>query len=504
MTTSQIVNPSDGGSAIPARARMRWRYRMEHHMTLTLRTPRAAPSIDTWPPLASTERRVARRRWPAIVGAAGILVALVGTLVPLTATAAAPAAVARLQLSSLTAAGGTTIVVRGTNLRPRSRVQLTWDGAFKGLPTAWVGRTGTFTVSMRIPKGSSGQHRIAASQVKTVSRKIVTSSTQLGRRVAFAHFLRSGSASATSAPILPAGAVYGSINADTKANLRIGPDGTVAHRFRASTSSALASIRFSQRGGPVYSKGSGGTLRISVRPDDGNGRPASTVLAMLNYAPGNPAGGWTTYLKRSFASPANLTKGDIYYIVFENIDGSPDSNYISVNELFIYGSVLTPRQPTFTDSSYAVLVRTSSWSVQGNYSAVMDLVYANGTHDGMGYIGAMVEMYATASGSSDMFREHFTVSGGSRTISTASVRVRRSHGSGALTIRLETGSGSLIEAVTVPASSIAASSPGGDNGGSVWAVAQFAHSHVLATGSTYNLRISTTTDTAYTTVPVLE
>ena len=353
----------------------------------------------------------------------------------------------------------------------------------------------------------AGTHTIGVYRVKAPSRKVVTLKSQVGSRIAFARFVRSGTTTlpAVRPPTMAAGAVYGSINADTKANLQVGPAGTIAHRFQASTSSALLGVRFSQRGGPVYSGGNGGTLRISVRADDGSGHPSSTLPASLTYAPGNPGGGWTTYKKvNTFSSPATLTKGKLYYIVFENIDQSPNSNYISVNELFVYGGTLTPRQPTFTDGAYAVLAGGSSWSVQSKYSAVMDLTYANGAHDGMGYIAAMVEYYATASGPSRMFREHFTVSGSSRTVTTASVRVRRTSGSSPLTIRLETGSGSLIETVNVPATSITASSPGGDNGGSVWVVARFATAHVLAKGSTYNLRVSTAAGTAYTTIPVLE
>ena len=140
----------------------------------------------------------------------------------------------------------------------------------------------------------------------------------------------------------------------------------------------------------------------------------------------------------------------------------------------------------------------------GKYTADMDLTYANGVHDGMSYIEAMVTSYVTASGSSNMFREHFTVSGSSRTVTTAAIRLRRSSGSSPLTIRLETAGGSLIEAVNVPASSIPASAPGGDNGGSVWAVVHFSTAHVLAKGSSYNLRASTASGSAYTTIPLRE
>jgi hypothetical protein len=311
----------------------------------------------------------------------------------------------------------------------------------------------------------------------------------------------------TPPPAPGATGIYGAaFNVDTKANLQVGwtDRAQVAHRFVASTTSALRSVRFQQRGGPIYSGGTGGTMRISVRPDDGAGAPSSTVLASATYVPGNPSGGWTHFDAVSFGSPATLSRGTRYYIVFEDVDPNPIANYVSVNELFVYGATLTPRQPAFPDSDYAVLYATpSSWSVQGKYTADMDLSYADGTHDGMAYIQNMTTYYGIISGASSV-REHFTVGGGNRTVTKASVRVRRSSGSSPLTIRLETGAGALIEAVDVPASAIPVSAAGGDNGGSVWATVTFATAHTLVDGTSYNLRLMTPAGTAYTAAPIRE
>ena len=309
----------------------------------------------------------------------------------------------------------------------------------------------------------------------------------------------------TPTPAPGATGLYGSgLNFDTKANLRVGPDGTIAHRFVASTTSTLQSIRFQQRGGPIYSGGTGGKFQISVQADAA-GVPSGTVLASASYSPGNPSGDWTTYDVVSFSSPATLTRGTRYDIVFQNVDANPTSNYFSVNELFVYGATMTPRQPAFADADYAVLAANSagSWSVQGKYTADMDLTYANGTHDGMAYIENIIALYGTVSGTASV-REHFTVSGGNRTVSSASVRVRRSGGSAPLTLRLETGTGTLIEAGDVPASSVPVSAAGGDNGGSVWVTVTFATPHNLASGTAYNLRLTTASGTTYTAAPIRE
>ncbi len=297
---------------------------------------------------------------------------------------------------------------------------------------------------------------------------------------------------------------YGAaFNFDTKANLQVGwtDHAKVAHRFVATTTSALKSIRFQQRGGPIYSGGTGGTLRITVQTDS-NGVPSGTILATASYTPGN-SGVWTHYDLVTFSSPATLTKGIRYNIVFENVDANSAANYFSVNELYTYSAV-TPRQPAFADADYAVLYAApSTWSVQSKYTADMDLTYADGTHDGMAYIANIIELYGTVSGSASV-REHFTVSGENRTVTKASVRVRRTSGSSPLTIRLETGAGTLIEAVDVPASSIAASAPGGDNGGSVWVTVTFSSPHTLANGTAYNLRLATASGTTYTSAPIRE
>src|SRR5450830_345780 len=79
-----------------------------------------------------------------------------------------------------------------------------------------------------------------------------------------------------------------------------------------------------------------------------------------------------------------------------------------------------------------------------------------------------------------------------------SVRLRRSSGTGALVVRLETSDGTLIESVNIPATSIPISIPGGDTGGAVWVTATFLSSHILTNGSSYNLLLSTDASTTYT------
>ncbi len=259
-------------------------------------------------------------------------------------------------------------------------------------------------------------------------------------------------------------------------------------------------------GGTTYSGGTGGTIRITIQTDNG-GAPSGTVLSSLTFAPGNPSGNWENWNLLTFPTPTTLNAGQIYHVVFDNVDAAPTANWISLNDLYYWGGPSTPRQPTFSND-FAVLYATpTAWTVQPNDTPIMDIAYADGTHDGMSYIGSMAQYYGSVSGPASMTREHFTVSGGSRTVTSASVKVKRISGSSPLTIRLEKGDGTLIEAVDIPASSIAIGGlPAGESNlnGNTWAIANFRTAHVLANGATYNLVLVSAAGTTYIAVPVQE
>jgi hypothetical protein len=302
--------------------------------------------------------------------------------------------------------------------------------------------------------------------------------------------------------------VYGTgVAADSKNNKQVGwtNNQRLSHRFRASTTSELESIRFATRGGPVYSGGTGGTIRVSVQTDDGSPAhvPSGDILASFSFKPGNPSGDWNEFPRYAFPSPARLTEGRLYHIVFDNTDASPTKNWISINELFYFSAATSPRQPAYSDD-YAVLTSgRDGWSVLARDTADMDLAYADGTHDGMGYVAVMCDIPAIVSGSDKMARERFTVSGGSRTIREVGVRLRRTSGSDPLVIRLEESDGTLIDSVRIPAAEVPRASTG-CRGGADWATASFDSSHVLQDGMTYHLRLSTGSDTEYTLDAILE
>lgn len=293
--------------------------------------------------------------------------------------------------------------------------------------------------------------------------------------------------------------MYGpGIAADNLNNSHIGgpQNQQTAYRFRATETSALKSIRIyvidSTHSG--YGGGTGGTMRITVQADDGtaNHLPSSTILATTDVVhPTDGAG--NVY---SFASPPKLLAGQLYHVVFRNVDPSPTVNFMSVDGLFVY-SERPVWQPTFANTDWANLVKlgSGSWSEdrgagKGTITPIMALNYANGVVGGMGYIEVWYKSPKTISGSRSA-RETFTVSGSSRQVSSVSVRLQRVSGSSPLVVRLETSSGTLVEQGSIPASSIpVASHPS-------WTTYAFATSRTLAAGQGYRLVLSSATDTSY-------
>jgi len=309
----------------------------------------------------------------------------------------------------------------------------------------------------------------------------------------------------------PNGDRYGSgIGADALNNTIIG--GTSAtqssYRFRAMHSSALASIRVYviANGNTGYSNGTGGTIRVGLYADDGSAAhlPSGSALTTGTLAPGNPdpSSGFHTI---TFGAPPPLVAGTLYHVMFTNVDASPATNYLSIDNTFV-AHATTQWQPNWQNIDWAELTKagTGSWSAdRGNGSVntpILQLAYTNGQYQGSGYMetwgSGRADGYDLMNGTVSV-RETFTVSGGDRTVSQVSVRLARTSGSNPLSVRIETASGSEIETVTIPAADIPTATKGGHMFGQTWHTVSFASTHVLASGSSYNLVWSTTPGTEY-------
>lgn len=294
--------------------------------------------------------------------------------------------------------------------------------------------------------------------------------------------------------------IYGpGIGADGLANTQIGgPDGTpgrtLSVRFRASTTSALTSIRFYKQGNPGYAGGTGGSLNVSIQGDDGtsghlpNGGVLASQTVVCAYAGPEP-GKLVT-----FSHPATLVTGNLYHVVFVNADPDPRANYVSFNSAYV-AIATTPRQPLYSDTDWALLFRDTgyNWKVRPEYTPILSLAYANGRTAGMGYMERCYPDYSV-DGAARM-RETFTVTDGDHTVSTIGVRLRRVTGTGNLTLTVETSSGSVVGSTTIPASSIATGKY------SSWVTATFAAPFKLTKASTYNFVLTSSAGTIYKVLP---
>lgn len=85
------------------------------------------------------------RDWVAILA----VIAVVGlATVPFVgASAAGPA----LQMSPSIGPSGTTVAVAGSGFPTKTTIQVTWDGAGAGMPTASTNARGAFKVSLTVP-----------------------------------------------------------------------------------------------------------------------------------------------------------------------------------------------------------------------------------------------------------------------------------------------------------------------------------------------------------------
>ena len=298
--------------------------------------------------------------------------------------------------------------------------------------------------------------------------------------------------------------LYGTaLNADELNNVQIGgvdcgcaPPGTkVAFRFRAKTNSGVKGIRiYTLQTAPGYGRGNYGSLRISLYADDGT----------LHHAPGR------RLAVRDIASPAAvgpmpfiplpsvpLKAGQLYEVVFENTDKNPAENFVSTNSLLIHEPT-TPMQPLYGDVDWAQLqldsaggVSPGEWRVRLNMTPVMEIDYADGSVDGVGY---MEIWHPRIISGTSAVRQNFTVSTSDLKVSRVSVRLARISGSGPLGVRLEESDGKIIEQAWIDALRVLARYS--------WVTLRFKEAHSLHRSHAYNLVLTSAPDATFETLPI--
>ncbi len=294
--------------------------------------------------------------------------------------------------------------------------------------------------------------------------------------------------------------IYGTgIQADSKDNFQVGwtDKASVSYRFR-SGGGMLSGISVNMRFGPVYSGGNGGTVRASLEAD-ANGVPSGVSLSSASWSPGNSYG--AAEHQEFHAMPAvALTPGGLYHVVFTNTDANQQANYVSLNQLVTLGGPSI--YPAYTTDFALLNKRTAGWSVMAGELPVIDISYADGTHDGNGYYALIVDYYALINGTQQV-RQTFTPKK-DFTATTAYVRVKRTSGTAPLTFAIDgTSIVGSADGTGIPLSGIPNPSDDSTQGGARWIGIQFPVTTFKA-GTSYNLRLSVASGTVYAVVPLRE
>jgi len=310
-------------------------------------------------------------------------------------------------------------------------------------------------------------------------------------------------------PPVPATSTYygPGIGSDGLGNTTIGPNqNKLSYRIRVQHTGYISAVQpYLIMDHTGYWGGTSGEILVSIQTDDGSSshnpsgqKLTSSLLTNPDVAP-VPTRYFPTF---TFSAPAAVTAGEIYHIVFENPDPNPTVNFVSVDALY-QTAAPAPSQPTMSDTDCAVLLFSNYsaegtiWKPRQGYTPVLQMDYEDGFTQGLGYMEVWVGAPQTISGTATV-REAFTVSGTSRTVSAMAVRVARLSGSAALTMRLESGDGTLIEEGEVAATSV----PLNSSATYVWANYKFASPHTLAIGQSYHLVLQSPTSTVYQTFPI--
>jgi hypothetical protein len=300
--------------------------------------------------------------------------------------------------------------------------------------------------------------------------------------------------------------IYGTaMTGDAKNNYPIGAANSalLAVRFRAPTTTTLTKIIWQPRWGTGgYSLGTGGLLKVSIQTDDGtvNHFPTGVERGSYVWDPDNSLSGG--YVRgQVFTTIPSVTAGTLYHVVFQNIDPQQTTNFMSFNALFQW-SPPTQRQPAFANDDFGMSYKDPTWRALPNDTADIDIVGADGTHTGSAYLQAFVDQWGVIAGPNNRVRELFTVSGGTRTVTKAWVRIGRQSGSGLLTVTLKNAAGTTIEAQTVAAAGVNTYTLGSGNDNGDWLSVTFGTPRTLTNGSTYSLEFSTDNASAYSMVPL--
>jgi len=286
-------------------------------------------------------------------------------------------------------------------------------------------------------------------------------------------------------------------NADTLDNVELGPNigQQVAYRFRAEQSGDVDEVLvYLAFAGAGYFDGDGGHVLLELQEDDGSADHLPSGVTLASALITDPLLQWNRLF--SFSSPATLVDGELYHLVFSNAAPDPAGNWVSTDCLYVSANVAGV-QPAVSDTDLATLWKYDAsypWTLLYYDTPIFDLRFTDGYSQGQCYVDAWVSTAPGNISGVERIRELFTISGADREVGDVWVRLKKISGGGDLTIRLEDGTGALIEEGVVAEADVGTDYE--------WISVTFATSHTLATGTTYHLELSAPASALYKTYPL--
>jgi hypothetical protein len=294
----------------------------------------------------------------------------------------------------------------------------------------------------------------------------------------------------------PLSSYYGSgTNTNALQNLILNTSGTRwDYWFQAQETGTITSLRqYFINTVPGYGGGNGATIEIQIYGDNG-GKPDTTSLGGVNsyvVCPSGASNCHTTQLEFALLAldqPAAVSAGMKYHIVYRNIDSSPSTNYSSLDGFL--GPLGCPNShPTFTELQFGYWYSSNGggtwgYDVMNCVMPILDIGYANGFHEGVGYTD---DMPSNPVSGSNQVRQQFTVTGPDRTATSVSVYVSLTSGADSLNVALENSSSQVIAQGTAAV----------DPNLSKWRKLTFSSPVTLQSGQQYYLVLSAPSSSAY-------
>ena len=250
------------------------------------------------------------------------------------------------------------------------------------------------------------------------------------------------------------------------------------YRFTADRTGEVDSVRLYyivNTSNTGYANGTGGTVGMTVAPDDGTGLPDEANLfpgraeASFGLSGGAIVGDRSTYVRDTlfgrwmFSEPIPVEAGKEYHIIFQNLDPDPVNNYVSLDLVIdlvpdaLRGGDPIPSPAARSDYGF-VMSTADGWRLADAHSEghrqtpIFEVTYTDGGTQGQGFMQYEARATFSLTGSAAI-RTTITVPE-DRTVSELAARVGAQVG-GSVILELTTIEGEVLRSASAPTDAVA-------------------------------------------------